>query len=346
MEIKELLKSIVAKGASDLHLCVGASPMIRLNGILEKLDDSILTEDELAGIIDKILPAKKVLVPGEELDFGIEIYQLARFRVNVYQDKNGLAVAFRLVPAVIKSLNELGLPSVLSKVGEMRRGLVLITGITGSGKSTTLASLIDLINTRRRDHIITIEDPIEFVFKHKRCVVNQREVGVHTRSFSDGLRSALREDPDVILVGEMRDLETISMAMTAAETGHLVLASLHTRGAAQSIDRIIDVFPSNQQEQIRVQLADSLEMVVSQVLIPSVDGSRRHLASEVMVSTTAIRQHIRAKKTHQVAIEIETGLQLGMQSLERSLKALVDAGKITMEAARSWVQDKKAFESL
>ena len=243
-------------------------------------------------------------------------------------------------------MNELGLPSVLSKVGEMRRGLVLITGITGSGKSTTLASLIDLINTRRRDHIITIEDPIEFVFKHKRCVVNQREVGVHTRSFSDGLRSALREDPDVILVGEMRDLETISMAMTAAETGHLVLTSLHTRGAAQSIDRIIDVFPSNQQEQIRVQLADSLEMVVSQVLIPSVDGSRRHLASEVMVSTTAIRQHIRAKKTHQVAIEIETGLQLGMQSLERSLKALVDAGKITMEAARSWVQDKKAFESL
>jgi twitching motility protein PilT len=297
-------------------------------------------------MIKTILPEKKALVPGEELDFGIEIPPLARFRVNIYQDKNGLGAAFRLVPAVIRSFSELGLPDVVAKVGEMRRGLVLVTGITGSGKSTTLAALVDLINTKRRDHVITIEDPIEFVFKHKRCIVNQREVGVHTRSFSEGLRSALREDPDVILVGEMRDLETISMAVTAAETGHLVLASLHTRGAAQSIDRVIDVFPSSQQEQIRVQLADSLEMVISQVLIPSVNGSRRHLACEVMVSTTAIRQHIRSGKTHQVAIEIETGIQSGMQSLDRSLKTLIDAGKITVEAALPWVQDKKIFESI
>jgi twitching motility protein PilT len=346
MEIKDLLKDIVAKGASDLHLCADMSPTIRLNGILVRLDEAPLTQGQVSEIVHSILPEKKVLVPGEELDFGIEISHIARFRVNIYQDKNGLAAAFRLVPSIIKSLNELGLPSIIAKVSEMRRGLVLVTGVTGSGKSTTLAALVDLINTRRRDHIITIEDPIEFIFKHKRCIVNQREVGTDTRSFSDGLRSALREDPDVILVGELRDLETISMAMTAAETGHLVLASLHTRGAAQSIDRIIDVFPSHQQGQIRVQLADSLEMVISQVLMPSVDGTRRHLACEVLVSTTAIRQHIRTNKTHQVAIEIETGAQLGMQSLGRSLKSLVEAGKITTESALLWVQDKKSFESI
>jgi twitching motility protein PilT len=228
----------------------------------------------------------------------------------------------------------------------MKSGLVLVTGITGSGKSTTLAAIIELINTKRRDHIITIEDPIEYVYTPKRCIINQREVGVHTRSFHGALRAALREDPDVILIGELRDLETISMAITAAETGHLVLATLHTRGASQSIDRMIDIFPAHQQEQVRIELADAIEMIVSQVLLPAMDRSRRHLACEVMVATTGIRQLIRTRRTHLIANEIETGSQYGMQTLERSLKSLVAAGRISQDMALPWVRDKKIFEAL
>ncbi|MDD2866875.1 MAG: PilT/PilU family type 4a pilus ATPase, partial [Candidatus Omnitrophica bacterium] len=306
MDIRDLLKHIVAKGASDLHLTPGLPPMMRMNGILEKLEDEILESAQIQEMVAKILPEDKRLAPGEEIDLGIEIKGMARFRINVYYDRNGLCAAFRLIPALIRSLGELGVPEIVDKVCEMKRGLVLVTGVTGSGKSTTLAAIIDMINAKRRDHIITIEDPIEFVHHHKKCIVNQREVGTHTRSFSEALRGALREDPDVILVGEMRDLDTISMAMTAAETGHLVLGTLHTRGAAQTIDRIIDIFPPHQQEQIRTQLAESLEMVVSQVLLPSMEGGRRQLACEVMVVTTAIRQLIRNKKTHLIATEIET----------------------------------------
>jgi twitching motility protein PilT len=345
MDIRDLLKHIVAKGASDLHLTPGLPPMMRMNGILEKLEDEILESARIQEMVAKILPEDKRLVPGEEIDLGIEIKGMARFRINVYYDRNGLCAAFRLIPALIRSLGELGVPEVVGKVSEMKRGLVLVTGVTGSGKSTTLAAIIDMINAKRRDHIITIEDPIEFVHHHKKCIVNQREVGTHTRSFSEALRGALREDPDVILVGEMRDLDTISMAMTAAETGHLVLGTLHTRGAAQTIDRIIDIFPPHQQEQIRTQVAESLEMVVSQVLLPSMEGGRRQLACEVMVVTTAIRQLIRNKKTHLIATEIETGVQFGMQSMERSLKNLVDTGKITQESALPWIHDKKIFEN-
>ncbi len=345
MDIRDLLKHIVAKGASDLHLTPGLPPMMRMNGILEKLEDEILESARIQEMVAKILPEDKRLVPGEEIDLGIEIRGMARFRINVYYDRNGLCAAFRLIPALIRSLGELGVPEIVGKVSEMKRGLVLVTGVTGSGKSTTLAAIIDMINAKRRDHIITIEDPIEFVHHHKKCIVNQREVGTHTRSFSEALRGALREDPDVILVGEMRDLDTISMAMTAAETGHLVLGTLHTRGAAQTIDRIIDIFPPHQQEQIRTQLAESLEMVVSQVLLPSMEGGRRQLACEVMVVTTAIRQLIRNKKTHLIATEIETGIQFGMQSMERSLKSLVDTGKITQESALPWIHDKKIFEN-
>lgn len=345
MDIRDLLKHIVAKGASDLHLTPGLPPMMRMNGILEKLEDEILESARIQEMVAKILPEDKRLVPGEEIDLGIEIRGMARFRINVYYDRNGLCAAFRLIPALIRSLGELGVPEIVGKVSEMKRGLVLVTGVTGSGKSTTLAAIIDMINARRRDHIITIEDPIEFVHHHKKCIVNQREVGTHTRSFSEALRGALREDPDVILVGEMRDLDTISMAMTAAETGHLVLGTLHTRGAAQTIDRIIDIFPPHQQEQIRTQVAESLEMVVSQVLLPSMEGGRRQLACEVMVVTTAIRQLIRNKKTHLIATEIETGVQFGMQSMERSLKNLVDTGKITQESALPWIHDKKIFEN-
>ncbi len=345
MDIRDLLKHIVAKGASDLHLTPGLPPMMRMNGILEKLEDEILESAQIQEMVAKILPEDKRLASGEEIDLGIEIKGMARFRINVYYDRNGLCAAFRLIPALIRSLGELGVPEIVDKVSEMKRGLVLVTGVTGSGKSTTLAAIIDMINAKRRDHIITIEDPIEFVHHHKKCIVNQREVGTHTRSFSEALRGALREDPDVILVGEMRDLDTISMAMTAAETGHLVLGTLHTRGAAQTIDRIIDIFPPHQQEQIRTQLAESLEMVVSQVLLPSMEGGRRQLACEVMVVTTAIRQLIRNKKTHLIATEIETGIQFGMQSMERSLKNLVDTGKITQESALPWIHDKKIFEN-
>jgi len=326
-------------------LTPGLPPMMRMNGILEKLEDEILESARIQEMVAKILPEDKRFVPGEEIDLGIEIRGMARFRINVYYDRNGLCAAFRLIPALIRSLGELGVPEIVGKVGEMKRGLVLVTGVTGSGKSTTLAAIIDMINAKRRDHIITIEDPIEFVHHHKKCIVNQREVGTHTRSFSEALRGALREDPDVILVGEMRDLDTISMAMTAAETGHLVLGTLHTRGAAQTIDRIIDIFPPHQQEQIRTQVAESLEMVVSQVLLPSMEGGRRQLACEVMVVTTAIRQLIRNKKTHLIATEIETGVQFGMQSMERSLKNLVDTGKITQESALPWIHDKKIFEN-
>lgn len=347
MEIKDFLKIIIAKGASDLHLSVGLPAMMRCNGTLDRIDDRNLEHEEIVAMLKQIFPPQKAVFNlGEEVDASVEIKNLARFRVNVYYDKNGICAAFRLIPNYIRSLGDLGLPPVVERICEMKRGLVLVTGTSGSGKSTTLAAIIDKINATRHDHIITIEDPIEFVHTHKECIVDQREVGTHTHSFDSALRAALREDPDVILVGEMRDLETIAIAMTAAETGHLVLGTLHTRGAAQTIDRIIDIFPPHHQEQIRTQLAEGLEMVVSQVLLPSVDGRRRHLACEVMVMTTAIRQLIRGNKTYQVTAEIETGSQWGMQSLEKSLKSLVAAGNIFKDVASPWVRDRKNFESI
>ncbi len=344
IETRLLLKSAIAKNASDLHLVPGLPPIMRLNGVLDKVGNDVLEESTIEAMIKEILPPHVVLVPGQDKDIAVEVGTVARFRLNIYYDRTGLCVAFRLIPRIIHSLQTLGVPAVVAQAARMRRGLVLVTGVTGSGKSTTIASLIDMINESRRDHIITIEDPIEYVHGHKKSVVNQREVGTHTPSFAGALRAALREDPDVILVGELRDLETISMAMTAAETGHLVLSSLHTRGAAQTIDRIIDVFPAHQQEQVRVQLADTLEMVVSQVLLPSTDGTRRYLGCEVMIATTAIRQHIRSRKTHQISIELQTGGELGMLTMEKSLKALIDTGKISREMAIPWVSDKKLFE--
>ena len=341
MDIKELLKTIVGKEASDLHLCVGLPPMMRLHGALERMGEHLLTLPEIDAMLQSVLPPEKKMTPGEETDLCIEIPSVARFRVNIYYDRYGTCVAFRLIPACVRTLKDLGLPQTLARIADMKRGLVLVTGTTGSGKSTTLASVIDIINSKKTDHIITIEDPIEFVHSHKSCIVNQREVGRDTQSFSQALRAALREDPDVILVGELRDLETISMAITAAETGHLVLGTLHTRSAAQTIDRIIDIFPPHQQEQIRIELADALEMVISQVLIPSKDGTRRYLGCEVMTVTNAIRQHIRQKKTHQIFTEIETGSQYGMQTMAKSLKDLVDFGKIARDSAMAWVQDKK-----
>lgn len=346
MDIKTLLMAIVENEASDLHLSVGLPPMMRACGQLKPIGEIKLHNDDIAHMIAVVLPKEKYnsFSTGKELDLSIEV-EGVRFRTNIYNDTKGLCVAFRLVPSKIKSLHELGLPDIVNQCVYMERGLVLVTGITGSGKSTTLASLIDKINSERRAHIITIEDPIEFVHEHKKCIINQREVGMHTESFPKALRAALREDPDIIFVGEMRDLETISMAITSAETGHLVLASLHTRGAAQSVDRIIDVFPPHQQEQVRVQLADSLEMVISQVLIPSRDGKQRYLACEVMVATSAIKHNIRDKKTYQIPTVIETGVNLGMQTLDKSLRTLVNSGKISKKDALPWISDKKTFES-
>lgn len=347
MNIRALLMTIAEHEASDLHLCVGLPAVLRLCGRLEVIGEKSLTNDEIKNMLFSILPKdRQTLAPGKEMDLSIEVEGIARFRTNIYCDRNGLCVAMRLVPSKLKSLRELGVPEIIDKVVQMERGLVLVTGITGSGKSTTLASLIDKINNEREAHIITIEDPIEFVHTHKKSVINQREVGTHTQSFPGALRAALREDPDIIFVGEMRDLETIALAITAAETGHLVLASLHTRGAAQSIDRIIDVFPPHQQEQVRVQLADALEISISQVLIPSIDRQRRRLACEVMIATSAIRHHIREKKTFQISTVIETGANIGMQTLDKSLKSLIVSGDISRRDALPWVSDKSIFDNI
>lgn len=345
MNIKALLMTLARNEASDLHLCVGMPPTLRLSGRLERVSEKSLTNEEIKNMLYTILP-KEVgdLTASKEMDLSIELEEV-RVRTNIYYDKKGLCVAFRLIPSKIRTLRELGVPQVFEKCASMENGLVLVTGITGCGKSTTIASLIDKINNEREAHIITIEDPIEFIHEHKKSIINQREVGTHTQSFPAALRSALREDPDIIFVGEMRDLETISMAITAAETGHLVLATLHTRSAAQSIDRMIDVFPPYQQEQIRVQLADTIEMVVSQVLIPSIDRQRRYLACEVMVATSAIKHHIRDKRTYQIPTVIETGSNVGMQTLDKSLKSLVVEGKISKNDALPWAVDKKTFEA-
>lgn len=348
--IIELLKMTVDKGGSDLHLSGGLPPVIRICGRLERVGQECLEGNDIENMIREMLPEDKLVLftpegtgTPKEIDTALDIEGLGRFRANVYLDKNGYAAAFRPIPNMVKSLRELGLPKAAEAACLIKRGLILITGITGSGKSTTLASMIDKINSERSEHIITIEDPIEFVHNHKKSVVNQREVGTHTTSFPEALRSALREDPDIILVGEMRDLETISMVITAAETGHLVLSTLHTRGAAQTIDRIIDIFPSNQQEQVRQELADVLTMVVSQVLVPSATGRAMYLGSEILVGTQGVKSLIREKQTHQINSLIQTGGRDGMQTLDYSMEELVKAGKVKAENILPWISDKLKF---
>lgn len=347
-KITELFKVIKENNASDLHLCVGIPPMARVYGELKELGENALTKNDLIAMVKEILPRGRAGLIDEDgntrdmkdIDLGIEAEGAGRFRTSIYRDRNGLAAAFRLIPNDVKSLKDLGLPDAVNNVFNASSGLVLVTGVTGSGKSTTLASIIDRINSESKQHIITVEDPIEFIHKHKKSVINQRELGVHTGSFGESLRSALREDPDVILVGEMRDLETISMAMTAAETGHLVLSTLHTRGAPQTIDRIIDVFPPHQQSQIRLQLADVLVMTISQILLPAVDGKKMHLASEVMVGSNPVKSLIREQKTYQILSAIQTGGASGMQTMDMSLKTLVLEGKISKDIAQQWMTDK------
>lgn len=346
MNFRDLLRSVVDKDASDLHLSVGIPPIIRINGKLEHLGEVVCSSEYINEIIKEVVPIEKSMISScHNVDLGVEIEGIGRLRVNIYHDSNGPCVAFRLIPNKIKSLKELGLPEVINQVCNLRRGLVLVTGAAGTGKSTSLASIIESINATRSAHIITVEDPIEFVHRHKESIVNQREIGVHASSFSDALRAALREDPDVILIGEMRDLDTIAMAVTAAETGHLVFATLHTKNASQSVNRIIDVFPPHQQEQIRIQLAESLEMVISQVLVPSLDGKRRHVACEVMINNMAIKNLIRERQMHQIKTVIMSSGKHGMVTLEQSLKTLVEAGSISLDAAVDLAFDKRYFES-
>ncbi len=343
MNITELLNITSEMGASDLHLTVGVPPTLRINGLLNKLDYPDLSEDDVFEMIYSLLSEehRKKFVELKEIDFSLEIVNGSRFRVNVFMHRRGIAGAFRLIPEKIKSLEELGLPLRLADFTRKPKGLVLITGPTGSGKSTTIASLIDIINENQKLHIITIEDPIEFIHKHKSCIIDQREVGVHTRSFSYALRSALREDPDIIMVGEMRDLETISMAVTAAETGHLVFSTLHTNSAAETVERIIDVFPSHQQRQVRIQLAESLQGVVTQTLLPSIDESKRYPAIEIMFATPAIKNIIREERIHMIPTTIQSSQQFGMQTLDQSIRQLYLNHMIDRETALSKANDPK-----
>jgi len=324
--IDELLERMVEANASDLHVTTGTPPAIRVRGEVERLEGfDALTGEETQQLLYRILSSEqqKLLEINRQLDFSYSMPGLARFRVNAYFQRESIGAAFRLIPTELKTLEELGIPDSLHVLAEKPRGLVLVTGPTGSGKSTTLAAIIDEINRNRSEHILTIEDPIEFLHRHKRCIVNQREIGPDATSFADALRAALRQDPDVILVGEMRDLETISTALTAAETGHLVFGTLHTQSAPSTIDRIIDVFPAEQQEQVRIQIANSLQGVVTQALLPTADQMGRVPALEILLPDDAVRNLIRQGKVEQIYSVMQTNTGRGMQTMEQSLGDLI-----------------------
>lgn len=348
LRIETLLEQVITKKASDLHLQVGLPAMIRVDGKLAPAAGSpVLTETQVEQLVFSILDAdqKEILLKDKEFDFSFAFGDLGRFRVNAYHERGNVAAALRLIPNQILSTDDLGLPAVVNSFADFPRGLVLITGPTGSGKSTTLAGLIDKINQERAEHIITIEDPIEYTHTSKKSVVVQREVHYDTYSFSAALRSSLRQDPDVVLIGEMRDLETIAAAITIAETGHLVFATLHTNSAAQSIDRMIDVFPPHQQPQIRSQLANILMAICSQRLVPAIGGGRV-AAAEVLIANPAVRNIIREGKSHQLDAVIQTGADKGMQSMDRTLVSLIKTGTITYDEARTFAVDLEEFERL
>lgn len=348
LKIEQLLEETVRRNASDLHMQVGLQPYLRVDGALNPIAGSpIMDEPNMERLVYALLDSEQqqILLKDKEYDFSFSFGDVARFRVNAFRERGSLAAAFRLIPNRIPSLDELNLPQVVTSFSKYPRGLVLVTGPTGSGKSTTLAALIDRINAERAEHILTVEDPIEFMHKSKRSVVVQREVHYDTFSFSAALRSALRQDPDVVLIGEMRDLETMQAAITIAETGHLVFATLHTNSAAQSIDRIIDVFPAHQQPQIRSQLANILMAVCSQRLIPKISGGRT-IATEIMVANSAMRNIIREGKTTQLDAVIQTGIDQGMHSMDKSLADLVQKGQVTLEDARAIASNPITFEQL
>jgi twitching motility protein PilT len=338
LDFADLLLEVIERNASDLHLTAGAHPTVRVRGRLQALKDyPMMTTAQTREIIYSILSndQRQRLETDWQIDFAYAIPGRARFRVNAYHQRGAIGAAFRLIPFSIKSVDELGLPSIMHELAKRPRGFVLVTGPTGSGKSTSLAAVIDEINSTREEHIMTIEDPIEFLHGHKKCIVNQREIGSDAHSFDAGLKAALRQDPDVILVGEMRDLETIHTALTAAETGHLVFATLHTQDTPQTIDRIIDVFPASQQQQVRVQLSVALQGIITQQLLPTADGAGRIAACEVLLATPAIRNLIREGKTHQIYSSLQTGANIGMQTMDAALATLVRSGKITQKLAES-----------
>jgi len=334
--IDDLLERMVARSASDLHLTVGAEPTVRVMGQLERMEEfGRLSPEDTQRLLYRMMSTEqqKHLEIKRQLDMSHSIPGLARFRVNIYFQRESLGAAFRMIPTELKTLEQLGVPTALEELANKPRGLVLVTGPTGSGKSTTLAAMIDLINRTRQDHIMTIEDPIEFLHRHKRCIVNQREIGPDALSFAEALRGALRQDPDVILLGEMRDLETITTALTAAETGHLVFATLHTQDAPSTVDRLIDVFPGAQQEQVRVQIAATLQGVVTQTLLPRADGSGRIPAVEILFPDDAVRNLIRQGKVEQIYSIMQTGTKRGMQTLEQALADFVVRGLVSEEIA-------------
>jgi twitching motility protein PilT len=343
-----LLADMVTLEASDLHLSAGNPPLYRLRGELVRTDHAVLAHTGIQQMLYAILTQRQRERFEEdlELDLSYSLPGVARYRVNVYRQRDAMGAAFRLIPFGIKTLEQLGAPKQIAQFARLPRGLVLVTGPTGSGKSTTLAALIDIVNTEQASHIMSVEDPIEFLHQHKKSAVHQREVGGDTRTFAAALKHVLRQDPDVILVGEMRDLETIQMAITAAETGHLVFATLHTNTAPSSVDRIIDVFPPHQQQQIRVQLASSLQGVVTQTLVPKADGKGRAVACEILVVTPAVSNLIREGKTHQIFSSMQTGASIGMQTMDKALADLVRSGQIRREDAEERAQDKANLQQL
>jgi twitching motility protein PilT len=347
-KIDAFFKLMNEQGASDLHLAAGQPPALRIRGEIERIKYKVLDSDDLRGMLYEIAPEQKIKSFEEsgDIDFGYEIPGLARYRANFFMQKNGVGAVFREIPSTIMTAEQLGLPPVVSKLATLPRGLVLVTGPTGSGKSTTLAAIVDVANRSRKDHIITVEDPIEFVHQSQGCIVNHREIGVHTSSFATALRGALREDPDIILVGEMRDLETISLAVEAASTGHLVFSTLHTSSAYKTVDRVIEVFPSQEQPLIRSTLADGIRAVIAQTLFKRIDRKGRVVALEILIANPAVRNLIREGKTHQIPSMIQTGKKYGMTLLDDSIMDLYKKGMISPEEAYAKSNEKGRFRPL
>lgn len=345
MQITDLLAFGAKNKASDLHLSSGISPMIRVHGDMRRINLPEMSAEEVGNMVTSVMNdhQRKIYQQNLEVDFSFELPNVARFRVNAFNIGRGPAAVFRTIPSTVLSLEELKAPSIFQKIAESPRGMVLVTGPTGSGKSTTLAAMINYINETQPAHILTIEDPIEFVHQSKRSLINQRELHQHTHSFANALRSALREDPDVILVGEMRDPETIGLALTAAETGHLVFGTLHTTGAAKTVDRIVDVFPAGEKEMVRSMLSESLTAVISQTLLKTRDGNGRVAAHEILISNPAVRNLIRENKIAQINSVLQTGQASGMQTLDQSLQSLVRQGMITPEVARKRAQNSESM---